>query len=77
MDDVKRPDWWCYPVACRRGHPWGPGLVSVSWTPCGCAGGDGHLRVHCREQGCRETWYKPPHEPGTEVIGYPPPVHGA
>jgi hypothetical protein len=41
----------------------------VSWTPCGCAGGDGHLRVRCAERGCRSVWYQPPHVPGTEVTG--------
>jgi hypothetical protein len=51
-----------------------PGLVIVSWTPCGCAGGDGHLRVRCAERGCRSVWYQPPHVPGTEVAGaYTPP----
>jgi hypothetical protein len=28
-------------------------------------GNRGHLRVACREDGCRSTWYFPPHEPGT------------
>ncbi len=74
MGDVQRPDWWSYPLECGRGHPWGPGQVSVSWTPCGCAGGDGHLRVRCLEDGCASVWYKPPHIPGAELAGYPPPA---
>jgi hypothetical protein len=74
MNDVERPGWWWYPLACRKGHPWGPGRVSVGWTPCRCAGGDGHLRVHCGERDCGETWYKPPHTAGAEIVGYPPPA---
>jgi hypothetical protein len=34
-----------------RGPSAAPGRVIVSWTPCGRAGGDGHLR--CRERGGR------------------------
>src|SRR6266498_2924245 len=74
MNDVERPGWWCYPVACRKGHPWGPGRVSVGWTPCRCAGGDGHLRVHCGEQGCGETWYKPPLKSRDVTIGSHHPI---
>jgi len=77
MGDVRRPDWWCYPIACQNRHPWGPGRVLVSWTVCGCASGDGRLRVHCAEPGCRSIWYKPPHQPGAELARqYPPPVAG-
>jgi hypothetical protein len=49
----------------------GPARVIVSWTPCGCAGGDGHLRVRCRERSCTSAWYQPPHQPGAEVTGRP------
>jgi hypothetical protein len=49
------------PLACRRGHPWGPGQVTASWTPCDCPTsradpGRGHLVVHCRQPGCDEIW---------------------
>jgi hypothetical protein len=66
------PDWWNYPVQCRQGHPWAPGKVTVSWVVCGCAGGDGHLRVSCRADGCPSAaWYKPRHREGAEVTGRP------
>ena len=70
---VRRPDWWFYPEQCERGHEWGPGRVLVSFTRCHCppvrgvygeTGGLGHLKVACREPGCRSVWYDPPHEPG-------------
>ena len=77
MRDTERPGWWRYPPECRYGHPWGPGLVIVSWLPCGCAGGDGHLRVSCADPACASVWYSPQHVPGTEVAGaYPPPAPG-
>ena len=69
MGDVRRPAWWAYPVRCQHGHPWGPGRVAVSWSPCGCAParagqprGPGHLTVRCRAEGCRSVWYKPRHD---------------
>jgi len=75
--DVERPGWWCYPLECRYGHPWRPGRVLVGRTSCLCAGGDGHLRVHCAEPECPSVWYRPPHVPGMEVTGaYPPSVGG-
>jgi hypothetical protein len=65
--DPVRPEWWCYPTQCSKGHPWAPGLITVSWLPCSeCPGGrknhDGHLRVSCGE-GCGSVWYRPPHKP--------------
>lgn len=69
MGDVWRPDWWDYPLGCRNGHPWGPGRVLVSWTPCPCGGDLGHSRVHCATLGCQETWYEPPHAPGADLRG--------
>jgi hypothetical protein len=61
------PAWWDYPRECDRGHLWGPGLVIISWTPCGCAGAatqqpPGHRTVSCAAEGCRSTWYRPRHE---------------
>lgn len=48
------------PPACRQGHPWGPGQVSIDWTPCDCLAAltepaHGHLIAHCRNPGCHET----------------------
>ena len=67
--DIRRPDWWCYPLACRNGHPWSPGKITVSWMPCDCPAalaerdrGWGHLRVCCRTPGCGSVWYRPRHE---------------
>jgi hypothetical protein len=72
---VRRPDWWCYPERCASGHEWGPGLITVSWSLCGCppavaeqerAGGGpaGHLAVYCAAaKGCRSVWFRPHHEP--------------
>jgi hypothetical protein len=66
------PWWWDYPRECRNGHPWGPGKVAVSWTPCECRSaqaersrGPGHLTVECRTPGCRSAWYRPRHDPRT------------
>lgn len=70
------PDWWCYPEQCGNGHLWGPGLVRVGWTPCPCAGGPGHLRVHCVQPGCHDTWYDPPHDESVVTAAYPKPVSG-
>jgi hypothetical protein len=68
--NVRRPAWWKYPEQCRHGHPWGPGRVIVSWSPCDCAPaqaelGRGHLTVSCRSDGCRSRWYQPRHDPAT------------
>jgi hypothetical protein len=72
LTHYRRPAWWCYPERCENGHEWGPGLVLVSFTRCGCppvraaygeTGGLGHLTVACRAPGCTTTWYTPPHEP--------------
>jgi hypothetical protein len=67
------PEWWNYPRHCAYGHVWRPGTVIVSWVVCGCAGdgGGGHLRVQCRVRECPSVWYKPAHQPGTEVTGRP------
>ena len=52
------PAWWFYPEQCENGHPWAPGLISVSFTRCDCppiraaygdTGGLGHLTVACRD----------------------------
>jgi len=75
--DVERPAWWCYPLECENGHPWGPGRIIVSWTLCDCApalavgtqGLTGHLVVYCRTEGCRSVWYRPRHEPGGRGLG--------
>jgi hypothetical protein len=77
MGDVQRLDWWKYPVKCGHGHPWGPGRVIVSWVVCQCAldGGEGHLRVSCRTDGCPSVWYQPPHRPGAEVTGRRSPAY--
>lgn len=70
-----RPDWWTYPERCSNGHTWAPGLVTVSWMPCDCAGarrndgGLGHLRVSCRADGCRSAWYRPRHESAQAADG--------
>ncbi|MHB1430698.1 MAG: hypothetical protein ACYCVZ_01065 [Streptosporangiaceae bacterium] len=61
-----RPGWWQYPSQCPAGHPWGPGLVIVSWSPCDCRGalshpGRGHQCVRCATAGCTATWYRPRH----------------
>jgi len=46
----------------------GPGRVTVSWLPCGCAGGLGRLRVSCRTDGCTSpAWYQPRHRDGAEL----------
>ena len=66
MDEVRLPDWWCYPRQCERGHPWGPGRVLVRWRRCWCVGlelGDGHIVVECVVEGCRSAWLSPPHRP--------------
>jgi hypothetical protein len=70
MGDVERPSWWKYPLECAYGHAWGPGRVIVSWLPCGCAGGDGHLLVSCAEPECAAVWYQPPHQSGVDVRRY-------
>jgi hypothetical protein len=54
---VRRPDWWFYPEQCaKKGNPWGPGLVLVSWERCHWSParaayperhGGGHLTVAC------------------------------
>lgn len=49
------------PLTCRKGHPWGPAPLSVSWAPCQCSTamedpGRGHLVVHCSQPGCAEIW---------------------
>lgn len=71
MGKIELPDWWLFPVACRAGHEWGPGRVTVSWTPCPCAGnsGRGHQSVRCVAEGCGETWHDPPHAAGAELRG--------
>ena len=66
MSSIWRPDWWCYPLECAQGHPWGPGRVTVGWMPCDCesalAGNQlGHLWVRCRTNGCPSIWYRPRH----------------
>ena len=80
MDDVLRPDWWSYPLACAHGHEWAPGRVIVSWTPCDCAQCQvegkppkfGHLTVSLPGPGCRSRWYKPRHDPATaSEFSYP------
>jgi len=69
---VTRPGWWAYPLACRNGHEWRPGTITVSWLPCTCRGGLGHLRVSCRTDGCTSpAWYKPRHREGAEITGRP------
>jgi hypothetical protein len=58
------------PEQCRLHHPWGPGLVDVSWEPCDCpqaqAGRGGHIVVRCRAElwlvRCSEEWRAPPHQ---------------
>jgi hypothetical protein len=62
-----RPYRWRYPTECRNGHSWAPGLITVSWLPCLCAGpgSTGHLRVSCRADGCTSAaWYEPRHIEG-------------
>jgi hypothetical protein len=68
---VRLPGWWWYPEQCEHGHEWGPGRVIVGFERCDCPpvlelfpqrGSRGHLTVACREDGCRSTWYFPPHE---------------
>ena len=68
--DRPLPDWWAYPTACHHGHPWGPGRVNVSWSPCDCEPalgepGHGHLTVSCQHPGCTSWWSKPRHDPAT------------
>ena len=63
-----RPAWWQYPTECHHGHEWGPGLVTVGWTPCDCPEAKaeklGHLYVRCRAvEGCSSIWYRPAHSP--------------
>jgi hypothetical protein len=68
---VRRPDWWCYPERCQKGHEWGPGLITVSWVLCDCptaratsgGGAAGHMAVFCNVKGCQSVWYRPRHEP--------------
>lgn len=69
MRDFLRPDWWPYPAACRQGHTWGPGRVTVGWIPCGCGGGPGTSPSGCGQPGCRETWHDPAHAPGADQRG--------
>ena len=83
MTDAVLVDWWAYPEHCANGHPWGPGKVAVSSSPCQCPParaaqprGSGHRKIACRTPGCRSVYYQPRHEPGGEVVGYPPPVQG-
>src|SRR5258706_456627 len=64
MSEPTRPQWWPYPAQCPAGHPWGPGLVIVSWTPCACPGalthpGLGHQCLRCGTAGCTAAWYQP------------------
>jgi hypothetical protein len=70
---VRRPKWWLsrYPGECRSGHSWYPGRVIISFVPCPCAGGSGHVRVRCLASGCHSVWYQPPHKPGSEITGQP------
>jgi hypothetical protein len=70
--DVQLPDWWIYPKYCGHGHPWGPGRVIVSWTPCQCqpareaqAKGSGHRLIECRTPGCGWVDYEPLHDEST------------
>jgi Domain of unknown function (DUF4145) len=60
-DQVVVRSWWPYPLACSRGHKWGPGTVIVGWSQCDCRPGRaaGHVTVRCAEPGCRSTWYRP------------------
>jgi hypothetical protein len=49
------------PAHCHNGHSWGPGQVTITWTPCDCSAalddpGLGRLVVHCTAAGCPETW---------------------
>lgn len=67
---MAKPDWWptWLPDRCGNGHELGPGLVSLSWVQCDCAGGQGHQVHYCRAQGCHWHMYPPEHvgppEPG-------------
>jgi hypothetical protein len=50
------------PSTCRKGHPWGSSELIVSSEACDCPivsadSGRDHLVVHCRQQGCSETWH--------------------
>jgi hypothetical protein len=65
---TERPTWWRYPTRCHHGHEWGPGLVTVGWSPCECpeaqAEDMGHLWVRCHAvPGCSSIWYRPEHSP--------------
>jgi hypothetical protein len=72
MDAVERPAWWSYPLQCRNNHVWRPGTVTVSWLPCLCAGGTGHLMVSCRTDGCDSpAWHRPRHREGAEIGSRP------
>jgi hypothetical protein len=59
------------PEQCRLHHPWGPGLVDLSWEPCDCppalAARGGHITVRCRAEfghgRCPEEWMAPLHKP--------------
>jgi len=47
------PNWWRYPLACREGHTWKPGAVTVLWVVCGCAGGTGTCGCHAGPMAAR------------------------
>jgi hypothetical protein len=58
------------PEQCRLGHPWGPGLVDMSWEPCDCpaaeTGRGGHITIRCLasfgDGQCPEEWNAPSHQ---------------
>ena len=70
------------PEQCRLGHPWGPGLVSMSWEPCDCPAAEpargGHITVRCLaefgligDRRCPEEWLAPRHQHvNRDPIGY-------
>jgi len=64
------------PEQCRLHHPWGPGLVEISWELCDCppaqASRGGHITIRCLApfgQGqCPEEWTAPLHKPVPEGL---------
>jgi len=46
-----------WPAECRLHHPWGPGVVTITWEPCDCpaarAARGAYLKVRCNAPGLR------------------------
>lgn len=67
MTEVRLP---VIPDQCRLRHPWGPGLVQITWESCDCPPAQtargGHITVRClasfADGRCPEEWKAPRHK---------------